>query len=317
MKAAVRSKYGPPGVITIQEVDKPTPKENELLVRVHAASVNRSDNHVLTGRPYIMRLFTGLFKPKLASTGSDFAGQVEATGAGVKSFKEGDKVMGFGSGFGIGSHAQYVTVPETKRIVLMPGNINYEQAAGCLEGAYYAAMGIFQVKPTAGQKALVYGATGAIGSAYVQFFKYYGIYVTAVCGGENRELVRSWGADKIIDYKTEDFTKDKEQYDFVFDAVGKTSFMKCKSLLKKKGIFASSGGAENIFFVLITPLLGGKKVLFPKDNKGIMDLIKVLIEKGSFKPVIDRKYPLEKIVEAFTYVATGQKIGNVIITMED
>jgi len=317
MKAAVRSKYGLPGVLSIQEIAKPTPKEDEVLIRVHAASVNRSDNHVLTGRPFLMRLFTGLFKPKLAVTGSDFAGQVEATGPGVKSFKAGDKVMGFGGGFGIGSHAQYVTIRETKRIVLMPDNINYEQAAGCLEGAYYAAMGILQVKPTAGQKALVYGATGAIGSAYVQFFKYYGTYVTAVCGGENRELVRSWGADKIIDYKTEDFTKDEEQYDFVFDAVGKTSFVKCKRLLKKKGIFASSGGAENLFLVLITPLLGGKKVLFPKNNKGIIDLIKDLIEKGSFKPVIDRTYPIEKIVEAFTYVATGQKIGNVIVTMDD
>jgi NADPH:quinone reductase-like Zn-dependent oxidoreductase len=316
MKAAVHSKYVPPGVISIQEIDKPVPKDNEVLIRIYAASVNRSDNHVLTGRPFIMRLFTGLFKPRLAVTGSDFAGQIEATGPAVRSFKAGDKVMGFGGGFGIGSHAQYITFPETKRIVLMPGNITYEQAAACLEGTYYAAMGIIQVKPTAGQKALVYGATGAIGSAYVQFLKYCGVYVTAVCGGENRELVRSWGADKIIDYKTEDFTKDEEQYDFVFDAVGKSSFVKCRPLLKKNGIFASSGGAENIFLVLITPLLGGKKVLFPKDNKGNLGFIKELLEKGCFKPVIDRKYPLDKIAEAFTYVASGQKIGNVIITMD-
>jgi NADPH:quinone reductase-like Zn-dependent oxidoreductase len=163
----------------------------------------------------------------------------------------------------------------------------------------------------------VYGATGAIGSAYVQFLKYYGVYVTAVCGGENSGLVRSWGADKIIDYKTEDFTKDEEQYDFVIDAVGKSSFAKCKRLLKKKGIYAPSGGAENLFWVLMKPLLGGKKVLFPKDNKRNMNFIKDLVEKGSFKPVIDRKYPLDKIAEAFTYVATGQKIGNVIITMDD
>ena len=164
-----------------------------------------------------------------------------------------------------------------------------------------------QLKPTAGQKALVYGATGAIGSAYVQFLKYYDVYVTAVCGGENSELVRSWGADKIIDYKTEDFTKDKEQYDFVFDAVGKSSFVKCKRLLKKNGVYAPSGGAENLFLVLITPLLGGKKVLFPKDNKGNLGFIKELLEKGSFRPVIDRKYPLDKIAEAFTYVAIWSK----------
>jgi NADPH:quinone reductase-like Zn-dependent oxidoreductase len=146
--------------------------------------------------------------------------------------------------------------------------------------------------------------------------KYYDVYVTAVCGGENSELVRSWGADKIIDYKTEDFTKDKEQYDFVFDAVGKSSFVKCKHLLKKNGIYAPSGGFENLFWTLITPLLGGKKVLFPKDTKGNLGFIKELVEKGSFRPVIDRKYPLDKIAEAFTYVATGQKIGNVIITID-
>jgi NADPH:quinone reductase-like Zn-dependent oxidoreductase len=316
MKAAVRSKYGSSEVLSVKEISKPSPGDDEVLIRVYAASVNRSDNHVLTGRPFIMRLFTGLFKPKLAVTGSDFAGQIEATGTSVKSFKVGDKVMGFGGGFGIGSHAQYLTFSETKRIVLMPGNIIYEQAAACLEGTYYAAMGILQLKPTAGQKALVYGATGAIGSAYVQFLKNYGVYVTAVCGGENSKLVRSWGADKIIDYKTQDFTKDEEQYDFVIDAVGKSSFVKCKPLLKKNGVYAPSSGFENLFLVLITPLLGGKKVLFPKDNKGILSFIKVLIEKGSFKPVIDRIYPLDKIAEAFAYVASGQKIGNVIIKMD-
>ena len=317
MKAAVRIKYGPPEkVLSIKEIDKPSPKDDEVLIRVYAASANRSDIHVLTGRPFFMRLFTGLFKPKLVVTGSDFAGQIEETGPDVRSFKVGDKVMGFGGGFGIGSHAQYITFPETKRIVLMPANITYEQAAACLEGTYYAAIGINQLKPTAGQKALVYGATGAIGSAYVQFLKYYGVYVTAVCGGENSELVRSWGADKIIDYKTEDFTKDKEQYDFVIDAVGKSSFVKCKRLLKKKGIYAPSGGFENLFLVLMKPLLGGKRVLFPKDAKGNLSFIKELVEKGNFKPVIDRIYPLDKIAEAFTYVASGQKIGNVIIKID-
>ncbi|HXL57658.1 MAG TPA: NAD(P)-dependent alcohol dehydrogenase, partial [Chitinophagaceae bacterium] len=278
MKAAVRSKYGSSEVLSIKEINKPAPKGNEVLIRVYAASVNRTDNHVLTGRPFIMRLFTGLFKPKLAVTGSDFAGQIEATGSAVKSFKAGDKVMGFGGVFGIGSHAQYITFPETKRIVLMPGNITYEQAAACLEGTYYAAFGITYIKPVAGQKALVYGATGAIGSAYVQFLKYYGVYVTAVCAAENSELVRSWGADKIIDYKTEDFTKDEERYDYVFDAVGKSSFVKCKPLLKKNGIFTSSGGFENLFWALITKLSGGKKVLFvpPKDINSTLGFIKDL-----------------------------------------
>jgi NADPH:quinone reductase-like Zn-dependent oxidoreductase len=318
MKAAVRSKYGPPEVLSIEEVEKPTPKDDEVLIRVYASSANRTDYHVITGTPFIMRFFTGLFKPKLTVTGSDFAGQVEATGAAVKSFKVGDKVMGFGGVFGIGSHTQYITFPESKGIVLMPGSISYEQAAACLEGTYYSAAGINHLKPSAGQKALVYGATGAIGSADVQFLKYYGLYVTAVCGGENIELVRSLGADKVIDYKTQDFTKDEERYDYVFDAVDKTSFLKCKLLLKKNGIYTSSGGFEYLLWALITKVSGGKKVLFiaPKDIKGNLGFIKRLIEEGRFHPVIDRTYPLDKIAEAFTYVGTGQKIGNVIITMD-
>ncbi|MES1221511.1 MAG: NAD(P)-dependent alcohol dehydrogenase, partial [Bacteroidota bacterium] len=184
-------------------------------------------------------------------------------------------------------------------------------------GTYYAAMGILQLNPTAGQKALVYGATGAIGSAYTQFLKYHGVYVTAVCGGENSELVKSWGADRVIDYKTEDFTKDNEKYDFVIDAVGKSSFFKCRHLLKQQAVYAPSGGAENILLVFAGPLLGGKKVLFPRDSKKTLGFIKELIENGKFKPFIDRVYPLDKIADAFTYVASGQKIGNVIVTMGD
>lgn len=318
MKAAVRSKYGPPEVLSIQEFEIPTPKDNEVLIRVHATTVNRTDCHILSGRPFIMRFFTGLFKPSLAITGSDFAGQIEAVGENVKSFKVGDKVMGFGGAFGCGSHAQYFTLPETKAIIIIPGNISYDQAAACIEGAFYALDVVNMVKPGAGQKALVIGATGAIGSSTVQFLKFYGTYITAVCSNENRELVKSLGADKIIDYKSDDFKKDDERYDFVFDAVAKSTFAKCKHLLNKKGIYTSSGGVENIFPLFITPLFGGKKVMFrpPKNIKTGLSFIKDLIEKGSFRPVIDRKYPIEKIAEAFKYVATGQKIGNVIITMD-
>jgi NADPH:quinone reductase-like Zn-dependent oxidoreductase len=199
----------------------------------------------------------------------------------------------------------------------MPLNITYEQAAACLEGAYYAAAGITTLKPSADQKVLVYGATGSIGSAYIQFLKYYGVYVTAVCGGEDKELVRSLGADKIIDYKTQDFTKDEERYDFVFDAVDKTGFLICKRLLKENGIYTSAGGFEYLIWSLITRVSGGKRVLFlpPKDIKGNLGFIKDLIEKGSFRPVIDRTYTIEKISEAFTYVASAQKKGNVIITI--
>ncbi len=201
----------------------------------------------------------------------------------------------------------------------MPPNLTYDEAAACLEGAYYAAAQINPVKPKAGQKALVYGATGAIGTSYVQFLKFYGLYVTAVCRSENKELVSSLGADKVIDYTKEDFTKDSERYDFVFDAVGKSSFFKCKKLLKEKGGYTSSGGWINIFLVMITPLLGGKNVFFsfPQRIAEELTFIKDLIEKGKFKPVIDRKYPLDKIAEAYKYVASGQKIGNVVITMDN
>lgn len=320
MKAAVRTKYGLPGeVLSIKEIDKPTPKDNEVLVKVYASSANRSDYHVLTGKPFFMRFFTGLFKPRLTITGSDFAGQVEAIGAAVTSFKVGDKVMGFGGVISIGSQKEYICFPENNGIVLMPDNISYEQAAGCLEGAYYAAAAINHLKPRTGQRALVYGATGAIGSADVQFLKYYGLYVTAVCSGEHIELVKSLGADKVIDYKTQDFTKEEEQYDYVFDAVDKTGFLKCKKLLKKNGIYTSSGGFEYLLWSLITKLTGGRKVLFivPDNIKGNLEFIKKLVEGGKFHPVIDKVYPFEKIVEAFTYVGTHQKIGNVIIKIDN
>jgi NADPH:quinone reductase-like Zn-dependent oxidoreductase len=318
MKAAAHFKYGPPAeVLSITEINKPAPKDNEVLVRVHAASANRTDHFVIIGQ-FMMRLFKGLFKPKNPFIGSDFSGQVEATGSAVTTFKAGDKVMGFGGVFGFGTLSEYITFPENKGIVLMPGNITYEQAAGCLEGTFYAAFGIRILNPEPGQKALVYGATGAIGSAYVQFLKYCCLYVTAVCGGENAELVRSLGADKVIDYKTQDFTKDKEQYDFVFDAVGKTSFVKCRRLLKKKGVFIPADGLINLFWALITKVTGGKRVLFnaPRDVKGTLVFIKEVIEKGKFSPVIDRVYPLEKAGQAFAYVGTKQKIGNVIIKMD-
>jgi NADPH:quinone reductase-like Zn-dependent oxidoreductase len=320
MKAAVRVKYGlPTEVLRIQEIDKPTPKADEVLIKVYAASVNRSDYHVLTGKPAFMRLLTGLSKPGIIVIGSDFAGQVEAVGSAVKSFKAGDRVMGFAGALGYGTLTEYITFPESKGIVLIPNNITYEQAAACLEGTFYAAAGLNELKPIAGQKALVYGATGAIGSAHVQLLKYYGVYVTAVCGGEHTGLVRSLGADKVIDYKTQDFTKDNEEYDYVIDAVGKSTFAKCKRLLNKKGKYLPSNGLENLFLVPVTRFLGGKRVLFnaPKDIRGTLGFIKRLIEGGRFRPLIDRTYPLEKVAEAFTYVGTGQKIGNVIIKIED
>jgi NADPH:quinone reductase-like Zn-dependent oxidoreductase len=322
MKAAVRSKYGSPDILSIQEIDIPTPKDNEVLVRVYATTVNRTDCAILSGKPFISRLFTGLFKPSLLVTGTDFAGKIEAKGKDVKSFKAGDNVMGF-DGMGIKSHAEYLSLAETKLITTIPDNITYEQAAACLEGAIYALSSMIdKVNPKAGQRGIVNGATGAIGSAAVQLLKYLGVHVTAVCDTKNLELVKSLGADRVIDYTKEDFTKDDQKCNFIFDTVGKSSFSKCKPLLIPGGIYISSDPGpnwENAYLPLTTAITGNKKVIFaiPFHMKRSLFLIKNLIEQGRFKPVKDRKYPLEKIADAYQYVATGQKTGNVVISLED
>lgn len=315
MKAAVRSAYGTAEVLSLQDVAKPTPKDNEILVRVYAATANRTDCHLLWGKPFFMQLLAGFPRPRLRTTGTDFAGQVEAVGKKVTAFKSGDKAIGFNF-MGLQSHAQYLTVSEDKAITY-DNNITYEQAAACVEGAFYALSVINKIKPAAGQKAMILGATGAIGSSALQFLNFHGVSVTATGRAEHGELLKSIGAEKIFDYKTEDFTKDADQYDFIFDAAGKYSFSKCKPLLKKKGIYSSSGGAY-LFLSLITPLLGGKRVVFapPKNLQDSLRFILELVAKGKFQPVIDRTYPLDKIVEAFSYVATGEKVGNVIITMQ-
>jgi len=317
MKAAFRSQYGTADVLNIEELEIPVPKQNEVLVSVYAATVNRTDCHILWGKPLIMRLFTGFTKPRLRTTGTDFCGEVKAIGEHVQGFKVGDRVMGF-DGFGCSSHAQYLTFRENKGIALMPANLHFDEAAACIEGAFYAQEAINYLHPNANHTALIIGATGAIGSATVQYLSTRGTNVTAVCRGQHIELVRSIGASRVIDYEKENFINDKESYDFIIDAVGMYRFGQCKHLLKKKGVFTSSGGNINhILLAIITPMLGGKKVLFraPRKIKKNLDVIRGLIEEGKFKPVIDRKYPLEKIREAFDYVSTGKKVGNVILTI--
>jgi NADPH:quinone reductase-like Zn-dependent oxidoreductase len=319
MKAIVYTRYGQPDVLQLKEVPMPVPKENEVLVRVQATTVNRTDCANLTARPFIMRFTNGLFRPRRQTPGTDFAGSVEAVGSNVSTFKTGDRVWGFGDQ-GIGSQAEYVCFPADKGIARFPEGLSGEQAAASLEGAHYAYNFINKVALAPGQKVLLNGATGAIGSALLQFLKYHGLYVAAVCDTKNVELIKSLGADKIIDYTRQDLTDDDEQYDYVFDAVGKSTFGKCKPLLKEKGIYISSElgpGSQNIFLALLTPMLGGKKVIFPipSDIRGSMKYIHELTEKGKFKPVIDRTYPLDDIADAYRYVLTGQKTGNVVIRM--
>lgn len=320
MKAAIRSKYGSSKILTVKEIERPVPRENEILLKVHAATVNRTDCAILTGKPYIIRLFTGLIKPRNKITGTDFSGEIEEIGHKVTSYKIGDRIWGF-QDLGLKSHAQYLTIAENKDLALVPDNISLKEVVTCIEGAHYAYNFINKVKIKPNDKVLVNGATGAIGSALVQLLRNLDAKVTAVCNTENIELIGSLGAEKIIDYKKEDFAKYNDRYHYIFDAVGKSSFGKCKSLLFSKGVYISSElgkKSENVFLSLITPLLGGKKVVFPfpSNIQESIDYIRDLISKGKFKPVIDKTYPLENIAEAYDYVASGKKTGNVVILLQ-
>jgi NADPH:quinone reductase-like Zn-dependent oxidoreductase len=319
MKASIHTRYGPPEVLQLVEVPKPNPKNNEVLIKIYATTVNRTDCGFRSAQYFVSRFFSGLIKPKNQILGNEFAGVIEAIGKDVKSFNIGDKVFGYND-TKFGAHAEYMTMAEDEAIITMPSNVTYEEAAAITEGGHYALCDIRAVKIKAGQNVLVNGATGAIGSAAVQLLKYFGTRVTAVCNTKNVDLLRSLGADEVVDYTSQDFTKTDQLFDFVFDAVGKSSFGKCKPLLTKKGIYISTElgkNAENIFLALTTPIFRGRKVLFPIPTVSKEDIIflKELVETGKFKPVIDRRYTLEQIVEATKYVETGQKTGNVVITL--
>ena len=322
MKAVLWTKYGSPDVLQLKEVEKPVPSDNELLIKVHATTVNRTDCATIRAKPFFMRLVTGLFKPKKQIPGTEFAGEIKAVGRNVSSFQIGDRVFGFDDE-GAGSQAQYLTISEDKAIT-MPEDIMYEQAAASSEGAHYAYNFINKVDLKKGQNVLVNGATGAIGSAAVQLLKYFDVNITAVCSTKNIELVKELGASKVIDYTKENFTKDDEKYNCIFDTVGKSSFFKCMKLLKPGGVYISSDlgyMSQNIYLPLITPilssLLGNKKTVFPfpTDIKRSLHLIKELIEQGKYKSVVDRKFSLEQIIEAYKYVEKGKKTGNVVITV--
>ncbi|MCU0386709.1 MAG: NAD(P)-dependent alcohol dehydrogenase [Flavihumibacter sp.] len=320
MKAAVRYRYCPPNGLTLREVPIPSIRSDEVLVKVKATTVNRSDCGVLTGKPYAIRLFAGLFKPRKPITGTDFSGIIVACGEQVEQFQIGDLVYGFFD-VGLATHAEYVAVPVSKAILKKPEHITFEQAAASLEGAHYAYYFLDKLKLSAGDAVLVNGGTGAIGNAAIQFLKYKKIRVVATCETAFVDYLYKQGVDYVIDYTQEDFTQFDEQFDAVFDAVGKSSFGKCKRLLKPIGVYVSSELGpywQNPFLALAAPLMPGKKVRFPLPfsiNKS-MQFIHELIEKGAFTPLIDRNYLLEDISAAFNYVMSGQKKGNVIIRFD-
>ena len=320
MKAAVYLKYGSPDVVNIVDVDKLVPKENEILVKIYASSVNRTDCGFRSGKPYIVRLFSGLLRPRQIVLGSDFAGEVQSVGKDVKTFKKGDMVFGFHPDI-FGAHAQYICLPEEASFTTLPKNISYVEAAAICEGAHYAMNYLKEIDFKKQNKILINGASGAIGSAAVQLAKYFGAEVTAICSTKNIALIKSLGADTVIDYENEDFTLRNHHFDVVLDAVGKSTFFKCRKILNKGGIYFSTELGpyyQNIILPLATSVVGDKKMLFPlpKHSKKEVIFFRDIIENGHYKAVIDRKYPLEQIQEAYRYVEKGQKTGSVVITID-
>ncbi|MGW3345796.1 NAD(P)-dependent alcohol dehydrogenase [Nonomuraea rubra] len=319
MKAAVRARYGPPEVVSVSDVEKPVVKDGDVLVKVRATTVNRTDCAMRAAQPFIWRFMTGLVRPNVPVLGTEFAGDVEEVGGGVTAFRPGDKVFGYNDAR-FGAHAEYMVIPQGGTLAPLPRGLSYEEAAPGTEGAHYALSMITWAKVRAGHDVLVYGATGAIGSAAVQLLKHAGAKVTAVCGTKHLDLVRRLGADRAVDYTATDFTADEQRYDVVIDAVGKSTFGRCRRLLKPRGIYVASDVGplwQNLFLTAVTPLFGGRRVRFPfpKHDAGTARHFKELIESGEFRPVIDRQYPLDEIVDAYRYVETGQKTGNVVITV--
>lgn len=325
MKAAVCTKYGPPERLEVTEVEKPTPGDNELLVKVHTATVTRTDCGFLRGKPFITRFFSGMLKPKHTILGEEFAGEVESIGKDVTGFQVGDRVFGY-NGYNesrIGAQAEYTVIDADAAVTTIPDGMSFEEAAPSNEGVHYAYMCIRRFGLTPESKVLINGATGGIGSAAVQLCKYFDAEVVAVCDEDRSDLVRSLGADRIIDYTKEDFTERDETFDVIFDAVGKSSFFECERLLKPGGVFTATDLGpylSNPLLALWTRVFGsfrGMEVLFPipSHSREDIEFFKQRIVDGDFEPVIDRTYPIEDIVDAYRYVEKGEKTGNVVITV--
>ena len=331
MKAIVLTEYGPPEVLQLKEVEKPNPKDNEILIRIYATSVNYGDIvtrnfRELSPREFNMpfpfwllaRISFGLKTPRIRILGGEFAGEIESVGKDVKLFREGDQVFGY-RGQSMGADAEYLCVPEDGLVATKPANMTYEEAAVVPYGAVTALNLLRKVNIQSGQKVLINGASGSIGSAAVQLAKYYGAEVTGVCSTPRLELVKSLGADKVIDYTEEDFTESGETYDLIFDILGRSSFSRCKSSLKQNGRYLlASFKMKQLFQMLWTSIIGSKKVICALSLESPEDLIfiKELIEAGKIKAAIDKLFPLEQTAEAHRYVEKGHKKGHLAISVE-
>jgi NADPH:quinone reductase-like Zn-dependent oxidoreductase len=316
MKALVRTVYGGPENLAFRETETPVPQAKEILVNVKARTISRTDCGVLWGEPKIIRLFTGLGKPKNTIPGTDFAGEVTKVGAAVDRFKVGDRVFGLND-VGLQSHAEYLVIKQNDAVEQIPDGVDYEEAAASLEGGHYAYNYIRKMGMQGNHQILVNGGTGAIGSTAIQMLKALGAYVVATAPTKHIDKVKALGADKIIDFEREDFTKTDEKFHFVFDSVGKSNFGKCKPIMLDGGIYVSSElgpGAENLYLPILT-LFSKRKVKFPTPTKRreSVKYISELLSAGKFNPLIDKVVSPDDIVEAFHYVNAGKKIGNVIL----
>ena len=317
MRAVVYDRYGPPEVLRLEEVERPVPRDDEVLVKIHATTVTRTDCGMRGPEPFFARIFTGLLRPKRRILGMELAGEVEAVGAAVSEFEVGDEVFGVK---GFGAHAEYVCIRESAALAHKPPGMTFDEAAAISDGPSIALACLRKADLREGRSILIYGASGSIGTAAVQLAKSFGAHVTAVCDTKTLELVKSLGADEVIDYLQEDFTKNGETYDVVFDAVGKHSFRRCRGSLEPGGVYVATdlGFMWHVpVFALVSRRIGDRKVLFPLDHSTKEDVLflKELVEAGKYRAVIDRTYPLEDVVEATRYVETGQKTGNVVLTV--
>jgi NADPH:quinone reductase-like Zn-dependent oxidoreductase len=319
MKTTYRPTYGSTKILEIREVPIPKPKADELLIRVKAATVNRTDEGVLLGKPFIFRFFVGFPRPRLLATGTDFSGEVVEKGENVRNFNVGDEIFGF-SDTNLGSHAEYFCVSTKQPLFHKPENVSHEQAAASLEGAHYAYYCLNKVSLKPGDKVMVNGGTGAIGNAAIQMLLERGVDVTFTYPTDSYEKIKSLKAVLKIDYLKEDFTQQDVLFDFIFDAVGKSSFGACKRILKPNGIYISSElgpKGENIPLAVLGLFKKSKRVIFPLPGspKESIPHIESLLESGKFVPLIDKAYSLEDIKNAFDYMLTGEKRGNVVIKM--
>ena len=317
MRAVIYDRYGAPEVLRLEEVERPVPEDDEVLVKIHATTVNRTDCGFRSGKPFISRFFTGLRRPKNTILGMELAGEVEAVGTAVTEFEVGDHVFG---GKGFGAHAEFVCIRESAPLAQKPAGMTFEEAAAVYDGATLALACLRKADLRRGRSILIYGASGSVGTAGVQLARYFGADVTAVCNTKNLELVRSLGADEVVDYTREDFTKNGKTYDVVFDAVGKHSFRRCRRSLKPGATYIDTdpGFLWHVpLLALVTRWIGDTRVRMgiARYTKKDVLLLKELIEAGNYRAVIDRRYPLQDVVEATRYVETGQKTGNVILTV--